>query len=50
MIYGNIATTMKEVEELVIPPDCIKRKLGGVVDFVPPEKGCEVLDGQLTHE
>ena len=32
------------------PPDGAKRKLGGVVDIVPPDKGCEVLDGQLTHE
>ena len=34
----------------MIPPDCAKRKLGGVLDSVPPEKGCEVLDGELTHK
>ena len=27
-----------------------KWKLDGVVNSVPPEKGCEVLDGELTHE
>ena len=25
-------------------------KLDGVVDSVPPGKGCEVLDGELAHE
>ena len=34
----------------MIPPDCVKRKLDGVVESVPPDKGCEVLDGELTHE
>ena len=34
----------------MIPPDSSKRKLDGVVDSVPPEKGCEMLDGELTHE
>ena len=29
------------------PPDGVKRKLDGVVDSVLPEKGCEVLDGEL---
>ena len=46
---GKIATALKKVEEL-IPPDGVKRKLDGVVDSVPPDKGCEVLDGGLTHE
>ena len=40
----------KEVEELMLPPDCLERKLDGVVDIVTPGKGCEVLDGELTHE
>ena len=44
------ATTLKEVEELMIPPDGGKRKLDGAVDSVPPHKGCEELDGELTHE
>ena len=34
----------------MIPPDCVKRKLDGVVESVPPDKGCEVLDGELTHK
>ena len=34
----------------MIPPDGVKRKLDGVVGSVPPEKGCEVLDGELAHE
>jgi len=47
---GKIATTLKEVEELVIPPESVERKLEGVVDSVPPDKDYEVLDGELTHE
>ena len=42
---GKLATTLKEVEEL-IPPDGAKIKLDGVVDSVPPDKGREVLDGK----
>ena len=45
-----MATTLKEIGELMIPPDIVKRKLDGVVDSVPSDKGCEVLDGELTHE
>ena len=41
--------TLKEVEELMVPPDGVKRKLGGVIDSVPPDKGCEVHDGELTY-
>ena len=47
---GKIATTLKEVKELMMPPNGAKRKLDGVVDSVPPDKGCEVFDGELTHE
>ena len=47
---GKTATTLKEAEQLMIPPDIVKRKLDGVVDSVPPDKGCEVLDGELTHQ
>ena len=32
------------------PTDRVRRKLDGVVDVAPPDKGCEVLDGKLTHE
>ena len=46
----KIATTPKKVEELTIPPDGVKTKLDGVVDFVPPDKGCEVFRGELTNE
>ena len=28
----------------------IKGKLDGVVNSFPPEKSCEMLDGELTHE
>ena len=50
MTYRKISTTLKEVEELVTLPDSIKQKLDGVVDSVPPDKGCEVLHGELTYE
>ena len=39
-----------EVEEFMIQPDGVKLKLDGVVDRVPPDKGCEVRDGELTHK
>ena len=47
---AKIATTLKEVKELIIPPDGVKCSLDGLVDSVPRDKGCEVLDGELTHE
>ena len=47
---GKIVTTLKDVEELMIPPDGVKQKRDGVVDGVPPDKSCEALDGELTHE
>ena len=50
MIYRENCKTLKEVEEFMIPLDGVKGKLDGVVDSVPPEKGCKVLDGELTHE
>ena len=31
-------------------PDGVKRRFDGVADRVPPDKGCEVLHGKLTHE
>ena len=34
----------------MIPPDGVEQKLDGVVDSVPPDKGCEMFDGKLTHE
>ena len=46
---GNQQQPLKEVEELMIPPGA-KRKFDGVVDGVPLDKGCEVLDGESTHE
>ena len=30
-------------------PDGVKRKLDGVVDHVPPDKGYDVLDERLTE-
>ena len=50
MTYREIATTLKDVEELMIPPDAIKQKLDGMVDSVPPDKSYEVLDGEVTDE
>ena len=32
------------------PPNGVKCKLDGVVGSAPPDKGCEVLDGELTQE
>ena len=46
----KIAATLKGVKDLMIPPDGVKRRLDGVVDSVQPDKGCEVLHGELTHE
>ena len=43
MTYKKIATTQKEVEELMIPSGGVRQKLDGVVDSVPPDRGCEVL-------
>ena len=45
-----MATTMKEVEELVIPPHCFRRKLDGVLDCAPSDNGCKVLVGEVTHK
>ena len=50
MTYREIAATLKEVEEVMIPPGGVKRKLDGLVDSVPPHKGCEMLDGEVTDE
>ena len=50
MTYKKIATTQKEVEELMIPSGGVRQKLDGVVDSVPPDRGCEVLHWELTHE
>ena len=41
-------TTMKKLEEVMIPPDGVKQKLDGVVDNVPPDEGYEVLDGESS--
>ena len=47
---GKTAATLKEVEELMILPYGVTRKLNGVVDSVPPDKVCAVLGRELTHE
>ena len=44
MTYREISTTLKEVEEWMIPSDGIKLKLDGLVDSVPSDKGCAVLE------
>ena len=43
-----MATTLKEVGELMIPSNGVRKKLDGVVESVPTYKGCEMLDGKLT--
>ena len=43
-------TTLKKLEEVMIPPDGIKQKLDGKVDRVPSDESYESLDGQLTEE
>ena len=43
--------TLKKFEEVMIPPDGAKRKLlDEVIDGMPPDEGCEVLDGEYTHD
>ena len=34
----------------MIPPDGVHQKLDRLVDNIPPDKGYEVLDGELTEE
>ena len=34
----------------MIPPDGVKWELDGMVDSVPPDKGCQVLDRDLSFE
>ena len=34
----------------MIPPDGVKRKLTRMVDSVPPDNVCKVLDGELALE
>ena len=46
----KIATTLKEVEDFMIPLNGVKQKLDGVVDSVPLDKDCEEFNGELTHE
>ena len=50
MTYRENRNNPERSRRVMIPPDGIKRILDGVVESVPPDKGCEVLDGELTHE
>ena len=34
----------------MIQTNGVKRKLDGVVDSVPPNEGCEVLNGEVNDE
>ena len=43
-------TTLKKLEKVMIPPEGVKRKLDGVDDYVSPNEGYKVLDGELTEE
>ena len=54
LIGGNEMTYRKNgnnpEEELMIPPNRVKRKLDGMVGSVPPVSCSKVLDGELTHQ
>ena len=50
MLSKTHPATLKKLEEVMIPPDGVKRKLDAVVDNVPSDKDYEVLDGKLTEE
>ena len=41
--------TIKNLEEEIIPPVGVKRKLNGVVDGIPPDWGYEILGGEPTY-
>ena len=43
---GKISTNLREMEEVINPTEGVK----GVVDRVPPDEGCEVLDGEVIYE
>ena len=47
MTYRDYRKNPERSRKVMVPPDCAKRKLDGVVDS---DKGCEVLAGELTHE
>ena len=47
---GRISATLKKIEEFMTPTDGGREKLSRLVDSVPPDKGYEVLDGELTHK
>ena len=48
-IYWGNPKNPQGAEEMMIPTDGVKWKLDGVVDSLSPDKGCEQLDGELTH-
>ena len=50
MLSKTHPATLKKLEEVMIPPDGVKRKLDAVVDNVASDKDYEVLDGKLTEE
>ena len=50
MTYQKNRNTTEGSRRVEDSPDGVKRKLDAVVDSIPLEKGCEVIDGQLTHE
>ena len=44
-------TTLKKLEEVMIPTDGVKRKLvDGVIGSVPPDEGYGMLDGELADK
>ena len=46
---GKIATTLKEAEEFMIPPEWCERKMDGVADSVSPEAKC-LMESSLMNE
>ena len=51
MTYRENRNNPEDSRRVYDQVDSVKRKLDGVVDsMIPPDKGCEVLDGELTHE
>ena len=40
--------TIKKLEEKIIPPEGVRRKLNGVADGIPPDEEHEILGGEPT--
>ena len=42
--------SIKKLEEEIIPPEGVKRKLNGVADGIPRDEGYEILGGEPTDD